>query len=80
MALIRCDAHRPVVENRYETAAHPFGHPNGAILCSFQDCESAGLVWLDPAERRAFDAGQRVFHGPTKLVRFRVEGPAGQAS
>lgn len=74
MALMRCPAHE-LPDGRtheYVRAVEPVGYPASAVLCGRTGCETAALICLTADEAAAYDKGQRVFRGPTGVMKVRA--------
>jgi hypothetical protein len=62
MALARCDEHRPEpIAPDFVSYALPLGYPSTAVTCDVVGCAMPARLWLSDAERKAFQAGERVF-------------------
>jgi hypothetical protein len=62
MALARCDEHRPEpIAPDYVSYALPLGYPQTAVTCDVVGCANPARLWLDADERKAFQAGERIF-------------------
>ncbi len=75
MALARCELHPPDPnrgKNIYTRAVQPVGYPDTALVCGSEHCQAPALLWLTPVEARDYERGQRVFPGPTAVVKFLV--------
>jgi hypothetical protein len=75
VALVRCEQFgKPKgTTNIYVRPVHPFGYPETAALCGEKGCENPGLVWLTQEEALRYEQGQRVFAGPSNVMKVRVE-------
>ena len=60
MALARCDDHKPD-DPAHVSYALPLGYPTAAVTCDIVGCAMPARLWLEPGERAAFKAGERVF-------------------
>lgn len=74
MALVRCEQHgRPKGRTQtYVKAVQPAGYPDTAAICGRKHCDRPGLVWLNQAEKKAYDSGQRIFSIPTAAVKIKA--------
>lgn len=62
MALARCDEHKPEpIAPDYVSYALPLGYPNTAVTCDIVGCAMPARLWLSADERKAFQAGERLF-------------------
>ena len=74
MALMRCPAHgKPEGRTQeYVRTVEPVGYPGSAVLCGLTGCETVALICLTAAEAAAYDRGERVFKGPTGVMKVRA--------
>jgi hypothetical protein len=74
MALARCEKHTPNGRGHsvYRTFALPLGYPETAAICGQRGCERPARIWLNEAERAAFQRGVRIFEIPTHAAKLRI--------
>jgi hypothetical protein len=48
------------------------GHADGAAICGSTQCDKAGLIWLEPEERKAYTKGVRIFRIPNLATKLRA--------
>jgi hypothetical protein len=73
MALMRCRLHAPAGRTRsYAYAVEPMGFPSTALVCGTPKCNASAYIWLEKAEKKIYDQGQRVFAAPTKAMKVRA--------
>jgi len=74
MALMRCKTHAPEGKTRaYVHAVEPVGFPSTALVCGSAKCNASAYIWLEKAEKKEYDKGQRVFQGPTAALKGRAK-------
>jgi hypothetical protein len=62
MARARCDEHKPeIVDPDVVGYALPLGYPSTAVTCDVVGCANPARLWLSADERKAFQAGDRLF-------------------
>ena len=73
MVIVRCEYHDPSGRKRqYVAAVEPVGYPHTAAVCGTKHYDEPGLIWLESSDNKAYDKGQRVFSGPTAVMKIRA--------
>ena len=71
MAEFKCLEHIP--EDAHHSCAFPPGYPASPHPCAEPGCDAPLLVWLNPAEVRAYERGERRFWASGDLSVVKVD-------
>lgn len=73
--LVRCNNHP---SKTYSHSARPVGYPHTAAICG--RCDRPGMLLLNDAEWKAYQAGQTAFSFNSNIMQVEAESYASSAS
>jgi len=56
---------------KYVGYAIPIGYPQTSAICGL--CNDPAVVWFDEKEISSYEQGNRIFEGPNKFVKIKVD-------